>query len=144
MVEHHCDERLLDLDYGAKLLWLHPEFAVLSDTDGTAWLSPAELAAAEPNPLCHLEQGWLRHLDQDRPDVLHALGRHVFPIPHGERARVRPVGVDRLGIRLRIENGEQTRDFRLPFQRPATTPVQLAIELHQLAGCPVVTLGHRR
>ena len=106
MVEHRCDERLLDLDYGAKLLWLHPEFAVLSDTEGTGWLSPADLAAAEPDPLCHLEQGWLRHLDQDRPDVLQALGRRVFLMPNGERARIRPLGVDRLGVRLRIENGE--------------------------------------
>src|SRR3954469_22742544 len=73
MVEHRCDERLLVLDYGAKLLWLQPEFALLTDTEGTGWLSPADLAAAEPDPLCHLEQGWLRHLDQDRPDVLHAL-----------------------------------------------------------------------
>jgi hypothetical protein len=143
MVEHRCDERLLDLDCAAKLLWLHPEFALFSDTEGIGWLSPADLVAAASDPLCHLEQAWHRHLDQDRPDVLHALGRHVFPIPHGEPARVRPLGVDRLGVRLRIENGEQARDFRLPFQRPVTTPVQLAIEVHRLAGCPVVTLGHR-
>jgi hypothetical protein len=48
-------------------------------------------------------------------------------MPNGERAGVRPLGVDRLGVRLRIENDEQTdARFRLPFQRPATTPVQLA------------------
>jgi hypothetical protein len=33
------------------------------------------------------------HLDQDRPDVFHALGRHVLAMPNGECARVRPLGV---------------------------------------------------
>ncbi len=143
MVVHRCDERLLDLGYGSRLLCLHPVFAVLSDAEGTAWLTPADLAAAEPDPLRHLEQDWLRHLDRAHPDVLHALARHVFAMPPGGHAHVRPLGVDRLGLRLRIEDGEETHDLRLAFQRPATTPVQLATELHRLAGCPAVTPGLR-
>ncbi|MGH3974035.1 MAG: DUF2470 domain-containing protein [Pseudonocardiaceae bacterium] len=143
VVAHRCDERLLDLGYGSRLLCLHPVFAVLSDAEGTAWLTPADLAAAEPDPLRHLEQDWLRHLDQAHPNVLHALARHVFAVPHGGQAHVRPLGVDRLGLRLRIEDGEDTHDVRLAFQRPATTPVQLATELHRLAGCPAATPGLR-
>lgn len=143
VVAHRCDERLLDLGYGSRLLCLHPVFAVLSDAEGTAWLTPADLAAAEPDPLRHLEQDWLRHLDQVHPDVLHALARHVFAMPHGGQAQVRPLGVDRLGLRLRIEDGEETHDVRLTFQRPATTPVQLATELHRLTRCPATTPGFR-
>ncbi len=143
MVTHRCDHRLLDVGYGSRLLWLHPVFAVLSDAEGTAWLTPDDLATAEPDPFCHLEQDWLRHLDHAHPDVLRALVRHIFALPRGGRARVRPLGVDRLGIRLRIEDGEQTHDLRLAFQRPATNPVQLATELHRLAGCPGVALGLR-
>lgn len=135
VVAQRCDERLLDVGYGSRLLCLHPVFAVLSDAEGTAWLAPADLAAAEPDPLRHLEQDWLRHLDQVHPDVLHALARHVFAVPHGGQAHVRPLGVDSLGLRLRIEDGEETHDVRLTFQRPATTPVQLATELHRLARC---------
>jgi hypothetical protein len=141
VVADRCDERLLDLGYGARLLCLHPVFAVLSDAEGSAWLTPADLAAAEPDPLRHLEQDWLRHLDQAHPDVLHALARHVFAVPHGGQTHVRPLGVDRLGLRLRIEDGEQTHDVRLAFQRPATTPVQLATELHRLAGYRATTPG---
>ncbi|HEX2263198.1 MAG TPA: DUF2470 domain-containing protein [Pseudonocardiaceae bacterium] len=141
VVAHRCDERLLDLGYGSRLLYLHPVFAVLSDAEGTAWLAPADLAAAEPDPLRHLEREWLRHLDQTHPHVLHALARHVFAVPHC--AHVRPLSVDRLGLRLRIEHGEETHDLRLTFQRPATTPVQLATELHRLTGCPAVTSGLR-
>lgn len=143
VVAHRYDERLLDLGYGSRLLCLHPVFAVLSDAEGTAWLTPADLAAAEPDPLRHLEQDWLRHLDQTHPDMLHALAKHVFAVPHGGQAHVRPLGVDRLGLRLRIEDGEGTHDVRLAFQRPATTPVQLATELHRLAGCPAVASGLR-
>jgi hypothetical protein len=141
LVAHRCDERLLDLGYGSRLLCLHPLFAVLSDAEGTAWLTPADLAAAEPDPLHHLEREWLRHLDQTHPHVLQALARHVFAVPHC--AHIRPLSVDRLGLRLRIEDGEETHDLRLTFQRPATTPVQLATELHRLAGCPAATPGLR-
>ncbi|MDQ4010799.1 MAG: DUF2470 domain-containing protein [Actinomycetota bacterium] len=49
-VTHRCDERLLDLGYGSRLLYLHPVFAVLSDAEGTAWLTPADLSAAEADP----------------------------------------------------------------------------------------------
>ncbi len=140
---HRCDHRLLDVGHGSMLLWLHPVFAVLSDAEGTAWITPADLAAAEPDPFCHLEQEWLRHLDQDHPDLLHILARRIVALPHGGRPRVRPLSVDRLGLRLRIEDGEQAHDLRLAFQRPATNPVQLASELHRLAGCPDVAVGLR-
>ncbi|MGH3671724.1 MAG: DUF2470 domain-containing protein [Pseudonocardiaceae bacterium] len=143
MVQRHCDDRLLDLGHGASLLRLHPEFAMLSDGEGTGWLTPADLAAAEPDPLYQLEHGWLRHLDQGCPGVLRALAHQVVHPPDGERALVRPLGVDRLGIRLRIEDGEQERDVRLPFPGPITNPGQLAVELHRLAGRPVVTLSSR-
>ena len=141
MLAQRCDERLLDLGYGSRLLYLRPVFTVLSDAEGTAWLTPADLAATEPDPLHHLEQEWLRHLDQAHPAVLYALARNVFAVPRGGQARVRPLGVDRLGLRLRIEDGEETHDLRLAFRRPATTPVQLATELHLLAGCPASTPG---
>lgn len=144
MVTHHCDARLLDLGYGAGLLRLQPEFAALADAEGDGWLTPADLAAAQPDPLCRLEGGWLRHLDQCCPEVLGGLARQVVRPQDGERAVARPLGVDRLGVRLRIEDGERERDVRLPFPRPITNPAQLAIELQRLAGRPVVTLGSRR
>lgn len=140
---HRYDHRLLDVGHGCMLLWLHPVFAVLSDAEGTAWLTPADLAAAEPDPFCHLEQDWLRHLDQAHPDLLHILARHIFVLPQGRRTRVRPLSVDRLGLRLRIEDGTQAHDLRLAFQRPATNPAQLATELHRLAGCPPIAHGLR-
>lgn len=135
LAAHRCDERLLDLGHGARLLWLQAVFAVLADAEGTGWLTPADLAAAEPDPFCYLERDWLRHLDEGRPELLRALGRHLPAAPRGGPARIRPLALDRLGLRLRIEDGEQTHDLRLAFHRSATTPAQLAIELHRLLGC---------
>ncbi|MGH3837979.1 MAG: DUF2470 domain-containing protein, partial [Pseudonocardiaceae bacterium] len=86
---------------------------------------------------------WLRHLDQAHSDLLHTLARHILALPHGGRSRVRPLSVDRLGLRLRIEDGEQAHDLRLSFQRPVTNPAQLATELHRMAGCPAVAVGLR-
>jgi hypothetical protein len=63
--------------------------------EGTAWLTPADLAAAEPDPFGHLEQDWLRHLDQAHPDVLHALARQIFTLSHypgPARHRATPAG----------------------------------------------------
>src|SRR5919199_2072428 len=48
-------ERLLELGHGATLVRLDPGSAVLADGDGTAALSPVDLAAARPDPFCRME-----------------------------------------------------------------------------------------
>lgn len=137
--EHCLDPRLLDVGHTASLLWLRPAFAVFSDLEGSGWLTPADLAEAGPDPFCHLERSWLQHLDQAHPDVLRTLAsRLVGPSQLGE-AQVRPLGVDRLGLRLRIEVCNHAHDVRLAFHQPATTPVQLAIELQRLVSYSAVT-----
>ncbi len=47
LISQRCDERLLDVGHGARLLWLQPVFAVLADAEGIARLAPADLAAVE-------------------------------------------------------------------------------------------------
>ncbi|MGH3940430.1 MAG: hypothetical protein ACRDTG_17695 [Pseudonocardiaceae bacterium] len=83
--EHCPDPRLLDVGHTASLLWLRPAFAVFSDLEGSGWLTPADLAGAEPDPFCHLERSWLQHLDQTHPDVLRTLASRIFaPLRLGE------------------------------------------------------------
>ena len=72
-----------------------------SDGDGTAPLSPVELAAARPDPFCRFETSWLAHLEDEHPEVFRALARHLPPSLRDGRAR--PLGVDRCGLRLRVE-----------------------------------------
>lgn len=132
------DPRLLDVGHTASLLWLDPVFVVFSDAEGSGWLTPAALASAEPDPLCRLECAWLRHLEQYHPEVLRRAARYLGAGQQQWDAQVRPLGIDRLGLRLRIEGRNQARDVRLAFPQPATTPVQLARELYGLLGCPAL------
>ncbi|MGQ0779184.1 MAG: DUF2470 domain-containing protein [Pseudonocardiales bacterium] len=141
--EHRPDPRLLDVGHTASLLWLRPAFAVFSDLEGSGWLTPADLAEAEPDPFCHLERSWLQHLDQAHPDVLRALASRILAPSHLGKAQVRPLGFDRLGLRLRIEVCHHAHDVRLAFHQQATTPAQLAIELQRLVSCSAFANIHR-
>jgi hypothetical protein len=137
------DSRLLDVGHTANILWLDPVFAVFSDGEGGGWLHPAALADAEPDPFCRLECAWLRHLEQYPAEVLRSVVRHLpgARLPCG--VQVRPLGIDRLGVRLRIEDADRAHDVRLAFHRPATTPVRLASELYGLLGCTAAAQNTR-
>jgi Domain of unknown function (DUF2470) len=127
---HEC---LLDLGYGATLVRLDPGSAVLADGDGTAALSPVDLAAARPDPFCRMEDLWLGHLELAHPEVFVARARHLPPPLAGIRgARVRPLGVDRCGLRRRVETPERDHDVRLGFAGGATTPEELHAQVNLL------------
>ncbi len=137
-----ADERphphLLDLGHGAGMLRLRPGSAVLADAEGTAPLAPAQLAAATPDPFCLLEGGWLRHLEDAHPDLFCALARHLPPtLARKGGSRIRPLGVDRLGLRLRVEADDGDHDVRLAFQAPADDPEALRAQVGLLVGCPM-------
>lgn len=137
------DQRLLlDLPHGTSLVALVPASVVLADAEGSAALAPDELAAAAPDPLRHLEAAWLLHLDAAHPEILDGLRRQV-PAAARRGARIRPLALDRLGIRLRVEAADGDHDVRLAFREPVEGPHQLAVELHRLAGCPTSGLGPR-
>lgn len=129
--------RLLDLGHGASVLRLRPGSAVIADAEGTGPLAPGELSAASPDPFCELEDGWLRHLEEAHPDVFTSLARHL---PEQLRqltgCRIRPLGVDRLGLRLRVEADDGDHDVRLAFAAAADTAEELRTQVGLLVGCP--------
>lgn len=140
LAERSPHPNLLDAGRGATLLRLQPSSAVYSDAEGCAPVSPVELSAAEPDPFCRVEQAWLGHLDRAHPDMLAALRRHL---PHALRApgdatgRIRPIGVDRYGLRVRVPaSGGGTQDVRLAFSAEARTPTELQKRFAELVGCP--------
>lgn len=131
------DPRLLDLGHGATLVKLSPSSAVLADAEGTSSLAPVDLAAARPDPFCRLEDRWLSHLEEAHPEVFTSLSRHLPPPLRGcQGARVRPLGVDRCGLRLRVETPEGDHDVRLAWRQEATTIDELRVQLGLLVGCP--------
>ncbi|MFC5996193.1 DUF2470 domain-containing protein [Pseudonocardia hispaniensis] len=145
VAEIHPDPRLLDLGRGATLVRLDPNSAVLSDAEGTAALTPVELAAAQPDPFCRLERDWLRHLEESHPETFLALARHLPPALRSlAGARVRPLGVDRCGLRLRVETPTDDHDVRIAWPQPASTADQLRRQFGLLVGCPFRGLGTGR
>ena len=52
--------------------------------------------------------------------------------------RVRPLGVDRYGVRLRVESDDGDRDIRLPFRMPVDDVTGLGQAIRVLMGCPFV------
>jgi hypothetical protein len=134
IAETRPDPRLLDVGHGTRLLRLTPASMVLADADGTHSLRPHMVSAATPDPFHAYETEWLRHLATAHPDVMAQLARHV---PEELRdGRIRPLGLDRFGLRLRVETLAEDHDVRLAFSRPVACPAELAGELRRLLGCP--------
>ncbi|TDQ05065.1 DUF2470 domain-containing protein [Labedaea rhizosphaerae] len=132
--ESRPDPRLLDVGHDTTVLVLRPASMVLADGAGTTSVSLEQFAAADPDPFCHYEAEWLRHLELRHADVVGSLSRHVPDDLRG--GHIRPLGLDRLGLRLRVEAVNADHDVRMAFSRPIATPQELSGELRRLVGCP--------
>jgi hypothetical protein len=134
VAEARPDTRLLDVGHGVRVLRLAPASLVLADSEGTHSLRPAEFGSATPDPFCRYEDHWLRHLELAHRDVVGMLTR-LLP-EHLRGGHVRPLGLDRYGLRLRVELADGDHDVRLAFDEPVDTPGALGTELRRLVGCP--------
>lgn len=129
--------RLLDVGHTAILVRLRPGSTVYSDAESSAATSADELAAARPDPFCLFEHQWLAHLDDAHPEVFTSLMRHLpSTLRLADGARVRPLGVDRLGLRIRVQTPSGDHDVRLAWSGEATTVEELRTRLGELVGCP--------
>ncbi|GAA3860919.1 DUF2470 domain-containing protein [Saccharothrix violaceirubra] len=140
VAEQRPDPRLLDVGHGMSALRLEPASIVVADAEGTTSLQPDLFATAEPDPFCTHEDHWLRHLELSHRDVVGLLSQHLPE--HLRGGHVRPLGLDRLGLRLRVEATDEDHDVRIAFSRPVATAQELSVELRRLMGCPF--LAQRR
>lgn len=134
VAEQRPDPRLLDAGHGATVLCLESASLVLADAEGTCSVQPAEFAGASADPFCLQEDGWLRHLELSHRDVVGSLTRHLPERLRG--GHVRPLGLDRYGLRLRVEGADGDHDVRLAFSQPVADADHLGVELRRLVGCP--------
>ena len=130
----HPYPALLDVGHTTSLMRLTLGSAVVADSSGAAPVDVESLLAAEPDPFWEMETSWLEHLDSDHPDLLAQLSRRLPPSLR--QGRVRPLGIDRYGIRLRIEGEHADNDVRLGFTTRVDDVVSLGRALRVLAGCP--------
>lgn len=130
------DPALLEVGAGQSLLLLGADSVVVADSTGAEPVGLTELLAAAPDPFCEMESAWLRHLDSDHPEVM---ARLAGKLPARlRRGRVRPLGLDRYGMRLRVEGADGDHDVRLPFPAPVHDVGGLGRAIRVLMGCPFV------
>jgi hypothetical protein len=115
---------------------LEIESVVVTDATGAEAVDCAALLAARPDPFCAFESCWIRHLDTAHRDVVTRLASRLPA--RLRRGDIRPLGVDRYGMRLRVESAEGDRDVRLPFRTPVDDVVGLGKAIRVLLGCPFV------
>jgi hypothetical protein len=127
---------VVDDDTRYVLLRLNIESVVVTDGAGAEAVDVGALLAARPDPFCTFESCWIRHLDTAHRDVVARLASRLPA--RLRRGDVRPLGLDRYGVRLRIESADGDRDVRLPFHKPVDDVSSLSQAIRVLMGCPFV------
>ncbi len=116
---------LLDVGASTTLLRLDLAEVVLREGERCTEVGPADFAAARPDPLLAVETRMLTHVDRCHPEVLQGIAGLLPAGTVGPEDVVRPLGLDRLGYRLRVERPGGHTDVRVPFPRPLTCAGQL-------------------
>lgn len=130
------DPALLQVGSDHTLLRLEAESVVVADAGGADSIAVHALLEARPDPFCEMETCWLRHIDADHREVV---GRLASRLPGPlRRGSVRPLGLDRYGVRLRVESADGDHDVRLPFAHPVDDVQSLSRAIRVLMGCPFV------
>nr|WP_156737881.1 DUF2470 domain-containing protein [Mycobacterium scrofulaceum] len=109
---------------------------VVTDATGAEPVSVEDLLAARPDPFCEVESNLLWHLDTAHSDVVARLVSRL-PAPL-RRGQVRPLGLDRYGVRFRVEGPDRDHDVRLPFHKPVDDMTGLSQAIRVLMGCPFI------
>jgi len=115
---------------------LEIESVVVTDATGAEAVDSAALLDAQPDPFCAFESCWIRHLDTAHRDVVARLASRLPA--RLRRGDIRPLGIDRYGMRLRVESADGDRDIRLPFRTPVDDVIGLGKAIRILMGCPFV------
>ncbi|MFD4294646.1 DUF2470 domain-containing protein [Rhodococcus sp. NPDC058505] len=130
----HPDPALLDVGHTTTLLRLVLDSVVVADSHGAEPVPLGDLLTAPLDPFWSVEDCWLEHLEAGHGDLVHQLAQRLPS--HLRHGRVRPLGLDRYGIRLRVEGPTGDNDVRLPFGEPVDDAAGLNRALRILVGCP--------
>ena len=121
-------------DTALALVRLEVESVVVADATGAESVGVSALLQARPDPFCVMESCWLQHLEVAHREVVDRLADRLPTTLR--RGRVRPLGLDRYGVRLRVENDDGDHDVRLPFAKPVDDVSGLSQAIRILMGCP--------
>ncbi|WP_193045814.1 DUF2470 domain-containing protein [Mycolicibacterium baixiangningiae] len=116
------------------LMRLEIESVVVADATGAESVGLSALLAARPDPFCAMESCWLQHMESAHQEVVDRLANRLPAAMR--RGRVRPLGLDRYGVQLRVEDTDGDHDVRLPFPKPVDDVTGLSQAIRVLMGCP--------
>jgi hypothetical protein len=116
------------------LMRLEIESVVVADSTGAESVGVDALLGAKPDPFCAMESFWLKHMESAHREVVDRLASRL-PMQL-RRGRVRPLGLDRYGVQLRVEGDDGDHDVRLPFAKPVDDVTGLSQAIRILMGCP--------
>lgn len=116
------------------LVRLEIESVVVADATGAESVPVGALLDARPDPFCAMESHWVQHMESAHRDMVDRLASRL-PVTL-RRGHVRPLGLDRYGVQLRIEREDGDHDVRLPFSRPVDDVTGLSRAIRTLMGCP--------
>lgn len=134
VADENPNPALLDVGHSTTLLRLVLDSAVVADSHGAEPVPMPELLGATPDPFWAVEDDWITHLEADHSDLVHQLAQRL---PRTlQTGQVRPLGLDRYGVRLRVESEAGDNDVRLSFADPVDDPAALNRALRILVGCP--------
>src|SRR5690606_16621000 len=125
---------LLDVGHRSELLCLTLDSVVAADTTGAEAVDVTDILDAAPDPFAALETEWLQHLEEDHADIVRQIARRIPPAHRS--GRIRPLGLDRYGLRLRVESEGDDHDVGLPCHDPVEAPAARGRALRRLVGCP--------
>ena len=116
------------------LMRLEIDSVVVADSTGAESVGLSALLGARPDPFCAMESCWLQHMESAHREVVDRLASRL-PVSL-RRGRVRPLGLDRYGVQLRVEGDDGDHDVRLPFAKPVDDISGLSQAIRVLMGCP--------
>ncbi|MGO4444419.1 DUF2470 domain-containing protein [Mycobacterium sp. 2YAF39] len=123
-----------DSDTRYSLMRLEIDSVVVADSTGAESVGLSALLGARPDPFCAMESCWLQHMESAHREVVDRLASRL-PVSL-RRGRVRPLGLDRYGVQLRVEGDDGDHDVRLPFANPVDDISGLSQAIRVLMGCP--------
>src|SRR6201991_2241228 len=116
------------------LMRLEIESVVVADSTGAESVGVSVLLGASPDPFCAMESCWLQHMESAHREGVDRLASRRPPM-RLRSGRVRPLGLDRYGVQLRVEGDDGDHDVRLPFAKPVDDVTGLSQAIRILMGC---------
>jgi hypothetical protein len=124
-----CDS-LFDVGLSATLVRLAPAEVVLEETGGSTDVDVDDFVAARPDPVSVAENDLMAEQCQSLSRLTARVQRWA-----GRHDDVRLLGLDRFGIRYRVQSRHGCYDLRVPFAEPLDRPAGFGAAVATLLSC---------